>query len=108
MTQKYLTISAAAKCLDVHPDTLRNWNRSGKFSPHHVSESGYKYYSQEQLNNFLKKYSKSPEMDTSLVSKDSESKFTITPERQSKGIVAKCHYFTTSKPVRYLKKHLFK
>lgn len=103
MTQTYLTIGAAAKFLDVHPNTLRNWDKSGKFSPHHVSESGYKYYSQEQLKNFLKQYSKFPEIDTSLASKDLGAKFTITPERQSKGIVAKYHYFATSKPVRYLK-----
>ena len=32
----------------VTPQTLRNWDKSGKLHPHHTSENGYRYYSEEQ------------------------------------------------------------
>ena len=33
--------------------TLRNWDKNGKLKPHHTADSGYRYYSQEQLNKIL-------------------------------------------------------
>ena len=33
--------------------TFRNWDSKGTLKPHHVTEGGTRYYSQEQLNNFL-------------------------------------------------------
>jgi len=33
--------------------TLRNWDKKSTLKPHHVTESGTRYYSQEQLNHFL-------------------------------------------------------
>ena len=33
----------------VTPQTLRNWDKSGKLNPHHTAENGYRYYSDEQL-----------------------------------------------------------
>ena len=33
----------------VTPQTLRNWDKSGKLTPHHTAENGYRYYSDEQL-----------------------------------------------------------
>lgn len=39
--------------LGVTPQTLRNWNKSGRLTPHHTSSNGYRYYSSEQLNQFL-------------------------------------------------------
>ncbi|MGL6229219.1 MAG: IS607 family transposase [Culicoidibacterales bacterium] len=47
---KYYSIAQMSKLLGVTAQTLRNWDRSGKLKPHHTSESGYRYYSQEQLN----------------------------------------------------------
>ncbi|MGL5382665.1 MAG: IS607 family transposase [Culicoidibacterales bacterium] len=50
---KYYSIAQTSKLLGVTAQTLRNWDRSGKLKPHHTSESGYRYYSQEQLNRVL-------------------------------------------------------
>ena len=33
--------------------TLRNWDKNGKLKPVRVEDTGYRYYSQEQLNHFL-------------------------------------------------------
>ena len=45
---KYYTINKFSKMLGVTPQTLRNWDRSGKLHPHHTSENGYRYYSENQ------------------------------------------------------------
>ncbi|MFS1512408.1 IS607 family transposase [Chengkuizengella sp. SCS-71B] len=50
---KYYSIGQFAKLIGKTKDTLRNWDKQGKFKPDHVSVSGYRYYSQEQLNHFL-------------------------------------------------------
>lgn len=50
----FYTIHAASKMLGVTPQTLRNWDRDGKLKPHHTSENGYRYYSQEQIDAFLR------------------------------------------------------
>ena len=47
---KYYTINKFSKIIGVTPQTLRNWDRSGKLRPHHTSPNGYRYYSEEQLN----------------------------------------------------------
>ena len=51
---KYFTINKFSKLVGVTPQTLRNWDKIGKLQPHHTSESGYRYYSEEQLNQALK------------------------------------------------------
>ena len=50
---KYYTISQFAKLIGKTTQTLRNWDKEGILKPHHVTASGYRYYSQEQLNHFL-------------------------------------------------------
>ena len=47
---KYFTINKFAKILGVTPQTLRNWDKTGKLTPHHMGKNGYRYYSEEQLN----------------------------------------------------------
>uniref|UniRef100_UPI003FEE9278 MerR family DNA-binding transcriptional regulator n=1 Tax=Eisenbergiella sp. TaxID=1924109 RepID=UPI003FEE9278 len=32
---------------------LRNWDSNGKLHPHHTTTSGYRYYSDEQLNQVM-------------------------------------------------------
>lgn len=32
---------------------MRNWDKNGKLKPHHTTDNGYRYYSQEQLNRIL-------------------------------------------------------
>ena len=47
---KYYSIHVFSKLLGVTPQTLRNWDRTGKLKPHHTGANGYRYYSQEQLD----------------------------------------------------------
>ena len=50
MNMEYYSINRFSKIIGVTPQTLRNWDRSGKLHPHHTSSNGYRYYSEEQLN----------------------------------------------------------
>ena len=50
---KYYSIGQFAKLIGKTTQTLRNWDKANVLKPHHVAESGYRYYSQEQLNHFL-------------------------------------------------------
>ena len=50
---KYYSINEFSKILGVSAQTLRNWDKNGKLHPHHTTASGYRYYSQEQLNEVL-------------------------------------------------------
>lgn len=50
---KYYSIGQFAELIGKTTQTLRNWDKKNVLKPHHVAESGYRYYSQEQLNHFL-------------------------------------------------------
>ncbi len=50
---KYYSIHEFSKLLSVSAQTLRNWDKSGKLTPHHLGANGYRYYSHEQLNKIL-------------------------------------------------------
>lgn len=50
---KYYTIGEFANKIGKTVQTVRNWDKNGRLKPHHVSEGGHRYYSQEQLNRFL-------------------------------------------------------
>ena len=54
VTLRYFTINKFSKIVGVTPQTLRNWDKAGKLEPHHTTESGYRYYSEEQLNQVLR------------------------------------------------------
>ena len=51
---RYFTINKFSQMVGVTPQTLRNWDKVGKLKPHHTAENGYRYYSEEQLNQVLK------------------------------------------------------
>lgn len=51
---RYFTINKFSKIVGVTPQTLRNWDKAGKLKPHHTTENGYRYYSEEQLNQVLR------------------------------------------------------
>ena len=51
--RKYYSIHEFSKILGVSAQTLRNWDNNGKLHPHHTTASGYRYYSDEQLNEVL-------------------------------------------------------
>ncbi len=50
---KYYSIGVFASKIGVTIQTLRNWDKNNTLKPHHVTEGGTRYYSQEQLNRFL-------------------------------------------------------
>lgn len=52
-TMKYYSIHEFSKLINRTPQTLRNWDKSGKLKPHHLGSNGYRYYSHEQLNELL-------------------------------------------------------
>lgn len=52
-TMKYYKITEAAKLLNVTPETLRNWERKGKFVSHHRTEGGQRLYSEEQIEEII-------------------------------------------------------
>lgn len=51
--EKYYPINKFARIIGVTSQTLRNWENSGKLVPHHRSDSNYRYYSEEQLQQIL-------------------------------------------------------
>ena len=56
---RYFTINKFSKIVGVTPQTLRNWDKAGKLKPHHTTENGYRYYSEEQLKQVLRTKPKS-------------------------------------------------
>ena len=50
---KYYSIREFSKIIGVSAQTLRNWDNNGKLHPHHTTASGYRYYSDEQLNQII-------------------------------------------------------
>ncbi len=50
---KYYSVKQLSNLLGVTSQTLRNWDKNGKLKPHHIAESGYRYYSEEQVNRLL-------------------------------------------------------
>ena len=50
---KYYSIHEFSKLISRTPQTLRNWDLSGKLKPHHTGANGYRYYSHQQLNELL-------------------------------------------------------
>lgn len=50
---KYYSIHEFSQMLGVSAQTLRNWDNNGKLHPHHTTASGYRYYSDEQLNQVM-------------------------------------------------------
>lgn len=49
----FFTVSEVAKILSVHPNTLRNWERQKKLLPQRDEVTRYRYYSQEQIKEYL-------------------------------------------------------
>lgn len=50
---KFYSIGEFSKLIGKTTQTLRNWDKEDILKPHHIANSGYRYYSQEQLNHFL-------------------------------------------------------
>jgi len=52
--QKLLTIRQATEVLNVHVETLRRWDRSGKLKAIRVNDRGDRRYKSEDLEKMLK------------------------------------------------------
>jgi putative resolvase len=50
---QYYSIGQFAEAIGVTQQTLRNWDKTGKLKPNHTGKSGYRYYSQQQLQYYL-------------------------------------------------------
>ena len=50
---KFYSIGEFSKLIGRTPQTLRDWDKKDVLKPAQVAKSGYRYYSQEQLNHFL-------------------------------------------------------
>lgn len=50
---KYYSIHEFSKLIGRTPQTLRNWDNSGRLTPHHTGANGYRCYSHDQLNQVL-------------------------------------------------------
>lgn len=52
--QKLLKIREAAEILNVNPETLRRWDRSGKLKAIIISKRGDRRYKVEDIKRFIK------------------------------------------------------
>lgn len=52
--EKYYTTTEFAKEIGVVKNTIVNWERKGLLLPHHVTPTGRRFYSQQQLDDFFK------------------------------------------------------
>lgn len=50
---KYYTIGQFSKLVGKSIQTLRLWDNEGKLKPHHRTEGGHRYYSEQQINQVL-------------------------------------------------------
>ncbi len=53
MTMEFFNIKQAAKILGVTPLTLRNWDKSGKFTASRHPINNYRVYKKEEVNMLL-------------------------------------------------------
>ena len=50
----YYSVTEFAEKIGVSASTLRVWDKEGKLSPHHITDGGKRFYSDEQLSYFDK------------------------------------------------------
>ena len=53
MNEKYLTSGETARLLNINQATLSRWNKSGIFKPSYINPTGYKYYSEKDIQKFI-------------------------------------------------------
>lgn len=53
MAEEFYKVGEFARRIGVSAVTLRSWDERGLLRPHHVSPSGYRYYSAQQLQEYL-------------------------------------------------------
>ena len=50
---KFYKAGEFAQLIGISSVTLRKWDERGWLKPHHRSPTGYRFYSEEQLNDYL-------------------------------------------------------
>lgn len=50
---EYLTIGQACELLQVHPNTLRSWDKKGVLSAHRIGVRGIRRYKRDDLIKFM-------------------------------------------------------
>lgn len=50
---EYLTLQQACELLQVHPNTLRNWDKKGVLKANRIGIRGIRRYKREDLINFM-------------------------------------------------------
>lgn len=50
---RFLTVDEFAKRIGVHPQTVRQWDKTGVLLPHHKTPSGRRLYSEEQVSDYF-------------------------------------------------------
>lgn len=50
---EYLTLNQACELLQVHPNTLRNWDKKGVLKAHRIGIRGIRRYKRVDLINFM-------------------------------------------------------
>ena len=53
LQETFLTVEEFAKRIGVHPQTVRTWDKNGLLPAHYKSPSGRKFYTEEQVKNYL-------------------------------------------------------
>lgn len=65
--KKYLTVSEVAKKLKVNSETLRRWDKSGKFKSSRHPINNYRVYSEDQVNNLVNEMQMELELPTAAL-----------------------------------------
>ena len=108
MEEQFLTSGVVAKLLNVTETSLRKWHKNGKFTAHHVNpNTGYKYYTEEQVRQFLENRQQKTEtkaivpVKTKEVTKETSSKTVQSKpkKRKSQEIKSKSKEFDLEKPL---------
>ena len=63
MINKLITIQDAAKILGVNPETLRRWDRKGKYAAKHHPINGYRLYNEKDIKALMGKIQKGESLD---------------------------------------------
>ena len=63
MKSKLITIQKAAEILEVNPETLRRWDRKGKFKAKRHPINGYRLYNETDIKSLFKKIQQGGTLD---------------------------------------------
>ena len=63
MVNKLITIQDAAKILGVNPETLRRWDRKGKYVTKRHPINGYRLYNEKDIKALMGKIQKGESLD---------------------------------------------